>query len=205
MTTQLKLDLQPERIQKKMICEYIFFDFIAQKVSINHIYVSFHDYDFLLKLVTTAQFYFFRPSFKLIDDDSEEGCSIRIHIRHKLFLCALYSINHFSNPKFFAEKEPYVTMEEDDCVVINEHTVFDHIREKAKCFPSLSSLNQTSPASEKPTLKRKSLVENASPEFDPLFQYDSIFGLPTNKKDIKQSPEQITSPGYTKLADNTGA
>lgn len=97
-----------------------------------------------------------------------------------------------------------MTAEEDDCVVINEHTVFDHIREKAKCFPSLSSLNQTSPASGKSNLKRKSLVEN-SPELDPLFSYDSVFDLPTTTKDIKQSTQKITSPGYASLADKTGA
>ncbi|XP_010425546.1 PREDICTED: DExH-box ATP-dependent RNA helicase DExH17-like [Camelina sativa] len=113
------------------------------------------------------------PSFKLIDEDSEE------------------------------EKEPYVTMEEDDCVIINEHTVFDHIREKAKCFPTLKTLNPTSPASRKSPQKRKSLVEN-SPELDPLFQYDSVLGLPTRTKDIKQSAHQITSPGYASLADKTG-
>ncbi|CAG7895419.1 unnamed protein product [Brassica rapa] len=101
------------------------------------------------------------PSFKLIDEDSEE------------------------------EKEPYVTMEEDDCVILNEHTVFDHIRQKAKCFPSLIALNPTSPA----TLKRKSLMKN-SPELDPLFQYDSVFRSPTNTKDIKQSAQKITSPVY---------
>lgn len=94
-------------------------------------------------------------------------------------------------------------MEEDDCVIINEHTVFDHIREKAKCFPSLSTLNSTSPASEKSTLKRKSLVEN-SPELDPLFHYDSVFGSTTNTRDIKQSPQQVTSPGYASLADKNG-
>lgn len=92
---------------------------------------------------------------------------------------------------FFAEKEPYVTMEEDDCVILNEHTVFDHIRQKAKCFPSLIALNPTSPA----TLKRKSLMKN-SPELDPLFQYDSVFRSPTNTKDIKQSAQKITSPVY---------
>ncbi|CAA7046606.1 unnamed protein product [Microthlaspi erraticum] len=113
------------------------------------------------------------PSFKLLDEDSEE------------------------------EKEPYVTMEEDDCVIINEHTVFDHIREKAKCFPSLSTLNPTSPASERSTLKRKSLVEN-SPELDPLFYYDSVLGSTTNTRDIKQSPQKITTPGYASLADQNG-
>ncbi|XP_013677559.2 DExH-box ATP-dependent RNA helicase DExH17 isoform X2 [Brassica napus] len=105
------------------------------------------------------------PSFKLIDEDSEE------------------------------EKEPYVTMEEDDCVILNEHTVFDHIRQKAKCFPSLGTLNPTSPASGRSTLKRKSLVKN-SHELDPLFQYDSVFRSPTNTKDIKQTAQKITTPVY---------
>ncbi|KAF8088400.1 hypothetical protein N665_0543s0010 [Sinapis alba] len=114
------------------------------------------------------------PSFKLIDEDSEE------------------------------EKEPYVTMEEEeDCVIINEHTVFDHIRQKAKCYPSLSTLNQTSPASERSTLKRKSLVKNS--QLDPLFQYDSVvFGSPTNTKDIKQIAQQILSPVYASLPEKNG-
>ncbi|KAG2301494.1 hypothetical protein Bca52824_030145 [Brassica carinata] len=99
------------------------------------------------------------PSFKLIDEDSEE------------------------------EKEPYVTMEEEDCVIINEHTVFDHIRRKAKCYPSLSTLNPTSPN---------------SPELDPLFQYDSVFGSPTNTKDIKQIAQQILSPVYASLPEKNG-
>ncbi|XP_033139085.1 DExH-box ATP-dependent RNA helicase DExH17 isoform X2 [Brassica rapa] len=101
------------------------------------------------------------PSFKLIDEDSEE------------------------------EKEPYLTMEEDDCVILNEHTVFDHIRQKAKCFPSLITLNPTSSA----TLKRKSLMKN-SPELDPLFQYDSVFRSTTTTKDIKQTAQKITTPVY---------
>lgn len=96
-------------------------------------------------------------------------------------------------------------MDEDDCIIINEHTVFDHIREKAKCFPSLNTLNPTtSPGSGKSILKRKSLVEN-SPELDPLFQYDSVFDLPTNTKDDKQSAQQITKPGYASFAEKTGA
>ncbi|CAN8276345.1 unnamed protein product [Cochlearia groenlandica] len=100
------------------------------------------------------------PSFKLLDEDSED------------------------------EKEPYVTMEEaDNCVIINEHTVFDHMREKAKCFPSLRNLNQISSTSSS-SMKRKSLTEN-SPELDPLFRYDTtVLGSPTHIKLVDKSAEK---------------
>lgn len=33
--------------------------------------------------------------------------------------------------------------DDDDCKIISEITVFDHIREKAKCFPALTALSSS--------------------------------------------------------------
>nr|XP_043617378.1 DExH-box ATP-dependent RNA helicase DExH17 [Erigeron canadensis] len=67
------------------------------------------------------------PSFKLLDEDSDEG-------------------------------EPVIkNNNDDDCVIITERTVFDHIREKAKSLPSLAASPTTEypPSEETLSLIRK--------------------------------------------------
>ncbi|GMY13327.1 DExH-box ATP-dependent RNA helicase DExH17 isoform X5 [Fagus crenata] len=55
------------------------------------------------------------------------------------------------------EVEPAVEVKEDECRIITEKTVFDHIREKSKNFPILasSSMSCTSPSSEALIFTRK--------------------------------------------------
>ncbi|RQO85692.1 hypothetical protein POPTR_001G348200v4 [Populus trichocarpa] len=68
------------------------------------------------------------PSFKLIDEDLELG----------------------------VEGEPGFEIQDDSCKIISEQTIFEHIREKAKNFPLLtSSSNVCSPSSEAMLLTRK--------------------------------------------------
>ncbi|KAL9404099.1 hypothetical protein Peur_001071 [Populus x canadensis] len=68
------------------------------------------------------------PSFKLIDEDLELG----------------------------VEGEPGFEIQDDSCKIISEQTIFEHIREKAKKFPLLtSSSNVCSPSSEAMLLTRK--------------------------------------------------
>jgi hypothetical protein len=51
---------------------------------------------------------------------------------------------------------PDVEDEDDDCKIITERTVFDHIREKAKGLPALAMLrNPCSPSSETLSLIKK--------------------------------------------------
>lgn len=68
------------------------------------------------------------PSFKLIDEDLELG----------------------------VEGEPGFEIQNDSCKIISEQTIFEHIREKAKNFPLLTtSSNVCSPSSEAMLLTRK--------------------------------------------------
>ncbi|KAL9366988.1 hypothetical protein Peur_038187 [Populus x canadensis] len=68
------------------------------------------------------------PSFKLIDEDLELGI----------------------------EGEPGFEIQNDSCKIISEQTIFEHIREKAKNFPLLTtSSNVCSPSSEAMLLTRK--------------------------------------------------
>lgn len=73
------------------------------------------------------------PSFKLIDEDLDEGV-------------------------------PAAAVEDDECRIINENTIFDHIREKAKNLPVLTSLKVTcSPSLETLNLIRKRTREKQLP------------------------------------------
>ncbi|GJY42395.1 hypothetical protein Tco_0429665 [Tanacetum coccineum] len=56
------------------------------------------------------------PSFKLLDEDSDEVIKLTV----------------------LAAGDPLVEINNDDCKIITERTVFDHIREKAKSLPSLA-------------------------------------------------------------------
>ncbi|GKV07756.1 hypothetical protein SLEP1_g19485 [Rubroshorea leprosula] len=58
------------------------------------------------------------------------------------------------------ECEPAADNEDDDCKIITKQTIFDHIREKAKNFPLLTTSNgASSPTSSTLTIKRKCPVE----------------------------------------------
>ncbi|KAI3784705.1 hypothetical protein L1987_43808 [Smallanthus sonchifolius] len=71
------------------------------------------------------------PSFKLLDEDSDEGEPV--------------------------VENNNVVDQDDDCKIITERTVFDHIREKAKSLPSLAAKPTTeySPSEETLSLLRK--------------------------------------------------
>lgn len=57
---------------------------------------------------------------------------------------------------YFSQAVPSAEYEDDDCKIITGKTVFDHIREKAKDFPSLAKSRVTcSPSSETLSLIKK--------------------------------------------------
>lgn len=57
---------------------------------------------------------------------------------------------------YFIQAVPSAEYEDDDCKIITDRTVFDHIREKAKDFPSLAKSRVTcSPSSETLSLIKK--------------------------------------------------
>lgn len=69
---------------------------------------------------------------------------------------------------YINEVVPAAAVEDDECRIINENTIFDHIREKAKNLPVLTSLKGScSPSLEtlnlirKRTREKQLLVENA--------------------------------------------
>lgn len=78
--------------------------------------------------------------------------------------CSLTTASIYIN-----EVIPASTVEDDECKIIDEKTIFDHIREKAKNLPALTSLKGTcSPSLEtlnlirKRTREKQLLVENAA-------------------------------------------
>lgn len=93
-----------------------------------------------------------RPSFKLIDEDLDEGSNLSSHM-----LCFMYvNVLLTSAAICINEVVPAAAVEDDECRIINENTIFDHIREKAKNLPVLTSLKVTcSPSLETLNLIRK--------------------------------------------------
>ncbi|XP_048140179.1 DExH-box ATP-dependent RNA helicase DExH17 isoform X2 [Rhodamnia argentea] len=97
------------------------------------------------------------PSFDLIDEDSVESITKQFTI----FFCLETLISSFQSSDMFLllgnEGEPTKRDDDDDdCKIISETTVFDHIREKAKCFPALTtSSSSCSPSRQLLDIQRK--------------------------------------------------
>ncbi|MFS7970512.1 putative DNA helicase [Helianthus anomalus] len=72
----------------------------------------------------------FMPSFKLLDEDSDEGEPV-------------IENNNDDDDDYAAaaddDNAAAVVDDDDDCKIVTERTVFDHIREKAKSLPSLAA------------------------------------------------------------------
>ncbi|KAK3033056.1 hypothetical protein RJ639_035682 [Escallonia herrerae] len=93
------------------------------------------------------------PTFKLIDEESEDGKICKTCLYASLdIICLLYSLLlHLTN-----EGAPATETEDKDCQIISEKTVFNHIREKAKKLPVLAtSTHECCPSLETLTLIRK--------------------------------------------------
>ncbi|KAL0292055.1 UNVERIFIED_CONTAM: DExH-box ATP-dependent RNA helicase DExH17 [Sesamum calycinum] len=94
------------------------------------------------------------PSFKLIDEELEDG-------KELLFLESIFLSSSPLTATVFSflpnvEDKPVIETEDDDCKIITERTVFDHIRKKAKTLPFLPMPNDTClPSLEAFTLIRK--------------------------------------------------
>ncbi|KAK4367437.1 hypothetical protein RND71_011229 [Anisodus tanguticus] len=98
------------------------------------------------------------PSFKLIDEDLDKGSNLSSHMLYLMYV----NVSLTSAAIYINEVIPAAAIEDDECRIINEKTIFDHIREKAKNLPSLTSLKGTCyPSLETLNLIRKRTRENA--------------------------------------------
>ncbi|KAL2235048.1 UNVERIFIED_CONTAM: DExH-box ATP-dependent RNA helicase DExH17 [Sesamum indicum] len=95
------------------------------------------------------------PSFKLLDEELEDGKELLFLESYFLVLQPTHC-HCFSFPSSNVEDKPVIETEDDDCKIITERTVFDHIRKKAKTLPFLPMPNDTClPSLEAFTLIRK--------------------------------------------------
>lgn len=96
------------------------------------------------------------------------------------------------------EGEPALEVEEDECKIINEKTVFDHIREKAKNFSLLSPYdNIRSPSPEVLLLTRKHAREKRCGLHHEVIVLDDE----TDRLNIL-SPAKVNSPAELRKADH---
>ncbi|XP_020552576.1 DExH-box ATP-dependent RNA helicase DExH17 [Sesamum indicum] len=95
------------------------------------------------------------PTFKLLDEELEDGKELLFLESYFLVLQPTHC-HCFSFPSSNVEDKPVIETEDDDCKIITERTVFDHIRKKAKTLPFLPMPNDTClPSLEAFTLIRK--------------------------------------------------
>lgn len=111
------------------------------------------------------------------------------------------------------EGELAVETEEEECKIITEQTVFDHIREKAKNFPVLATSNNVqSPSSEAWTLPRKRIranqveLDSAVEETDRNDVLHQIVHIPSSEpQEVDQSKSLTPKQQTTARGSGTSA
>lgn len=137
------------------------------------------------------------PSFKLIDEDTDEDqiCGNVYAFYHiLLYLFYLIVLMHRINAG-----SPAMLVEDDDCKIITERTVFDHICKKAKNLPILATSNvepQCSPSLETLTLIRKRNRERQ-------LELDSAIGVLDDMNEESNSHWNLVSPAKPKEAEQS--
>lgn len=103
-----------------------------------------------------------RPSFSLLDEDLGEGIAFSLTLMQNFFLVIffIFLLSTYHHYLCVTAGKTAAGVEDDDCRVITEKKVFQHIREKARNFPiSTASNNAQSASSEPLILTRKHFYE----------------------------------------------
>ncbi|KAK4846686.1 hypothetical protein QYF36_020841 [Acer negundo] len=152
------------------------------------------------------------PSFSLLDEELGEGIAL-------FDACALPMISFFRFPHYvFYLESLYIggpaseIDDDDDCKIITEQTIFEHIHEKAKRFPILAaSKNVQLPSSESFFLKRKRPPEKF-PELrdEDVLEETEVNNFPqvsllspfSESKELE--PKEVDFNNYNFVDDDTG-
>ncbi|KAI9176307.1 hypothetical protein LWI28_001085 [Acer negundo] len=152
------------------------------------------------------------PSFSLLDEELGEGIAL-------FDACALPMISFFRFPHYvFYLESLYIggpaseIDDDDDCKIITEQTIFEHIHEKAKRFPILAaSKNVQLPSSGSFFLKRKRPPEKF-PELrdEDVLEETEVNNFPqvsllspfSESKELE--PKEVDFNNYNFVDDDTG-
>ncbi|KAJ8566966.1 hypothetical protein K7X08_019174 [Anisodus acutangulus] len=153
----------PQQGKLTVKADLIFDEFIGIDLHQKVVLIKEIDLNFVMKY-RTKQPSSFQNNDVCITEDTEDAAQASCQVSH-----SLTEADRSSDMASFKlidedldEVIPAAAIEDDECRIINEKTIFDHIREKAKNLPSLTSLKGTcSPSLETLNLIRKRTRENA--------------------------------------------
>ncbi|PHT91723.1 ATP-dependent DNA helicase MER3 -like protein [Capsicum annuum] len=160
----------PQQGKLTVKADLIFNEFIGVDLHQKLVLIKEINLNFVMKY-RTKQLSSFQENDGCIIEDTENTVQASCQVSHRLT-----EVDRISDMPSFKlidedldEVIPASTVEDDECKIIDEKTIFDHIREKAKNLPALTSLKGTcSPSLEtlnlirKRTREKQLLVENAA-------------------------------------------
>ncbi|PHT57407.1 ATP-dependent DNA helicase MER3 -like protein [Capsicum baccatum] len=160
----------PQQGKLTVKADLIFNEFIGVDLHQKVVLIKEINLNFVMKY-RTKQLSSFQENDGCIIEDTENTAQASCQVSHRLT-----EVDRISDMPSFKlidedldEVIPASTVEDDECKIIDEKTIFDHIREKAKNLPALTSLKGTcSPSLEtlnlirKRTREKQLLVENAA-------------------------------------------
>ncbi|XP_055804712.1 DExH-box ATP-dependent RNA helicase DExH17 isoform X2 [Solanum dulcamara] len=159
----------PQQGKLTVKADLIFDEFIGVDLHQKVVLIKVIDLNFVMKY-RTKQPSSFQNNDDCIIEVTEDAAQASYQVSHSLTEAGWSS----DMPSFKLIDEdldkvvPAPAVEDDECRIINENTIFDHIREKAKNLPALTSLKDScSPSLEtlnlirKRTREKQLLVENA--------------------------------------------
>ncbi|PHU27550.1 ATP-dependent DNA helicase MER3 -like protein [Capsicum chinense] len=160
----------PQQGKLTVKADLIFNEFIGVDLHQKVVLIKEINLNFVMKY-RTKQLSSFQENDGCIIEDTENTVQASCQVSHRL--TEVDRISDMPNFKLIDEDLdeviPASTVEDDECKIIDEKTIFDHIREKAKNLPALTSLKGTcSPSLEtlnlirKRTREKQFLVENAA-------------------------------------------
>ncbi|KAK6798776.1 hypothetical protein RDI58_006479 [Solanum bulbocastanum] len=159
----------PQQGKLTVKADLIFDEFIGVDLHQKVVLINMVDHSFVIKY-RTKQPSSFQNNDVCIIEDTQDAAQGSCQVSHSLTEAGWSS----DMPSFKLIDEDLdevvlaAAVEDDECRIINENTIFDHIREKAKNLPALTSLKGTClPSLEtlnlirKRTREKQLLVENA--------------------------------------------
>ncbi|KAG5624417.1 hypothetical protein H5410_009635 [Solanum commersonii] len=159
----------PQQGKLTVKADLIFDEFIGVDLHQKVVLINMVDHNFVMKYRTKQPSSFLNNDVCIIED-TQDAAQASCQVSHSLTEAGWSS----DMPSFKLIDEDLdevvlaAAVEDDECRIINENTIFDHIREKAKHLPALTSLKGTClPSLEtlnlirKRTREKQLLVENA--------------------------------------------
>ncbi|XP_059294176.1 DExH-box ATP-dependent RNA helicase DExH17 isoform X2 [Lycium ferocissimum] len=189
----------PQQGKLTVKADLIFNEFIGVDLHQKILLIKEMDHNFVMKY-RTKQPSSFQNNDVCIIEDTEDAVQASCQVSHSLTEADRSS----DMPSFklidedLDEAIPAAAIEDDECRIINEKTIFDHIREKAKNLPALTSLRGTC----SPSLETLNLIRKRTREKQRLVENEVGVYEEVRRTKVPCHSMDIQSAEYIDLEDN---